>query len=161
VANDFAHRNHSDFIDNKDCEACNVLNHRRTDHDYTDSLVEVSDQQAAAPEPSCVLTPEEAREHLNLHVPAGVVKVAVYGWKPAAPDAQTKQIGHVLEVAGGREALAKSLKYPAGKPAAPAKRITPEQLQTVFNETPCYHKYEDRVAHLAARINEFFSKGGK
>jgi len=39
---------------------------------------------------------------------------------PAAPDAQTKQIGRVLEVAGGREALAKSLKYPAGKPAAPA-----------------------------------------
>jgi hypothetical protein len=150
---------------------------------------------------------------------------------PAASDSQTKQIGRVLEVAGGREALAKSLKYPAGKPAAPApsvpacvgckhtaskwngdhfedveikvnpgcpkhgklqpaapdltaqwcfdpacketgahyahpvkpaapaKRITAEQLQTVCNETPCYHKYEDRVAHLAARINDFF--GGK
>jgi hypothetical protein len=42
---------------------------------------------------------------------------------PAASDSQTKQIGQVLEVAGGREALAKSLKYPAGKPAAPAPSV--------------------------------------
>ena len=112
--------------------------------------VDALEDKPQAPQPAAPSIPEYAD---TVETPDGYPK------QPAAPDSQTKQIGHVLEVAGGREALAKSLKYPAGKPAAPAKQITPEQVEDIIT-TACQDdgelKYLMDYPRITDSLNGFF-----